>query len=82
MAGGQDTLINVFRVDSTRSEPSHTLLGHSENVCSLDATAGGTIISGSWDKLVHSLIDSYTHMTNSASIEQREFGRTLTLYMN
>ncbi|KAF8315146.1 phospholipase A-2-activating protein [Clavulina sp. PMI_390] len=50
VAGGQDTLINIFPVGSTQTEPSHTLLGHSENVCALDATAGGTIISGSWDK--------------------------------
>lgn len=52
VAGGQDTLINVFPVGSTHSEPTHTLLGHSENVCALDATPRGTIISGSWDKYV------------------------------
>ncbi|KAF9520013.1 hypothetical protein BS47DRAFT_1370545 [Hydnum rufescens UP504] len=49
VAGGQDTLINVFSIGGSEP-PTHVLLGHSENVCALDATPSGTIISGSWDK--------------------------------
>ncbi|KAG6837276.1 hypothetical protein H0H93_012281 [Arthromyces matolae] len=50
VTGGQDTVINVFRLDSPRDDPDFSLIGHSENVCALDVTPGGTIISGSWDK--------------------------------
>ncbi|KDQ19766.1 hypothetical protein BOTBODRAFT_27194 [Botryobasidium botryosum FD-172 SS1] len=50
VAGGQDTIINVFIIGSDKVEPAFSLLGHKENVCALDATASGTIISGSWDK--------------------------------
>lgn len=51
VAGGQDTVINVFDLSQTdgAKEPSYTLLGHRENVCALDATALGTVVSGSWD---------------------------------
>lgn len=50
VTGGQDCIINVFASGSRREEPEYTLLGHSENICALHATANGTIISGSWDK--------------------------------
>ncbi|KAF9032122.1 PFU-domain-containing protein [Hymenopellis radicata] len=46
----QDTVINVFSLDRPRDDPDYTLVGHSENVCALDTTLGGTIISGSWDR--------------------------------
>ena len=49
VSGGQDTLINVFPIGG-KEQPTHTLLGHSDNVCALDATSSGTIVSGSWDK--------------------------------
>lgn len=52
MTGGHDTVINVFPLDSEREEPAYSLLGHTENVCALDATANGLIISGSWDRCV------------------------------
>jgi len=52
VTGGQETVINVFSLDSSREEPSYSLLGHTENVCTLDVTPGGSIISGSWDKRV------------------------------
>ncbi|KAG6853915.1 hypothetical protein C0991_012584 [Blastosporella zonata] len=59
VTGGQDTVINVFRLDAPRDDPDYSLLGHTENVCALDVTPGGTIISGSWDRqnfaLVHDL---------------------------
>lgn len=55
IAGGQDSLINVFPISQTQSEPTHTLVGHSENVCAIDTTSSGTIISGSWDKCVFHL---------------------------
>lgn len=51
VAGGQDTVINVFDLSQTdgAKEPSYTLLGHRENVCALDSTPLGTVVSGSWD---------------------------------
>ncbi len=52
VTGGQDTVINVFSLDNLRDDPDYTLVGHSENVCALDTTTGGTIISGSWDRCV------------------------------
>ncbi|KAG6889830.1 hypothetical protein C0995_014307 [Termitomyces sp. Mi166 len=50
VTGGQDTVINVFRLDAPREDPDFSLLGHTENVCVLDVTPGGAIISGSWDR--------------------------------
>ncbi|KAF8077719.1 phospholipase A-2-activating protein [Lyophyllum atratum] len=50
VTGGQDTVINVFSLGSSKDDPDFSLLGHTENVCALDVTPGGTIISGSWDR--------------------------------
>ncbi|KAI0822742.1 phospholipase A-2-activating protein [Trametes gibbosa] len=50
VTGGQDTVINVFALPSTKGEPNFSLLGHTDNVCTLHASEDGTIISGSWDK--------------------------------
>ncbi|KII89092.1 hypothetical protein PLICRDRAFT_40733 [Plicaturopsis crispa FD-325 SS-3] len=51
VTGGQDTVINIFSLDSpSKEDPEFSLLGHTENVCALNVSAGGTIISGSWDK--------------------------------
>ncbi|KAG6880255.1 hypothetical protein C0992_001823 [Termitomyces sp. T32_za158] len=50
VTGGQDTVINVFRLDAPRDDPDFSLIGHTENVCTLDVTPGGVIISGSWDR--------------------------------
>lgn len=50
VTGGQDAVINVFRLDSPKDDPDFSLLGHTENVCALDATPSGVIVSGSWDK--------------------------------
>lgn len=51
--GGQDTVINIFSLDSSNHEdPQFSLLGHTDNVCALDVSAQGTIISGSWDRCV------------------------------
>ena len=59
VTGGQDAVINVFPIDSTREEPAYSLLGHTENVCALDATASGLIVSGSWDRcVVHAFPDA------------------------
>ena len=52
VTGGQDAIINVYALESGRTEPIYTLLGHSDNICSLRATQDGVIISGSWDKYV------------------------------
>ncbi|KAF9484697.1 phospholipase A-2-activating protein [Pholiota conissans] len=50
VTGGQDCVINVFNLASPKDDPDFCLLGHLDNVCTLDVTPGGTIISGSWDK--------------------------------
>ncbi|KAJ8700517.1 WD repeat protein Lub1 [Pleurotus ostreatus] len=50
VTGGQDTVVNVFRLDNPGDDPDFSLLGHTENVCALDTTASGVIISGSWDR--------------------------------
>ncbi|KAL1746286.1 WD40-repeat-containing domain protein [Schizophyllum fasciatum] len=49
VTGGQDKLINVFRLGAGVEEPEFRLVGHGANVCALDVTAGGAIVSGSWD---------------------------------
>ncbi|TRM58573.1 WD40-repeat-containing domain protein [Schizophyllum amplum] len=49
VTGGQDKLINIFRLGAGADEPEFRLVGHSANVCALDVTAGGAIVSGSWD---------------------------------
>jgi len=50
VTGGEDTTINIFDIAAGRKEPSTVLIGHRENVCALDATPTGHIISGSWDR--------------------------------
>ncbi|KAF5358106.1 hypothetical protein D9756_001377 [Leucocoprinus leucothites] len=55
--GGQETVINVFPLDSPKEEPSYSLVGHRENICTLDVTPRGSIISGSWDKTAKVWID-------------------------
>lgn len=51
VTGGQDTVINIFKLgDTTKENPDLTLIGHTENVCALDVSLGNNIISGSWDK--------------------------------
>ncbi len=52
VTGGQDSIINIWSIESSREEPLYTLLGHSDNVCALHVGGDGTIISGSWDKYV------------------------------
>ena len=51
ITGGQDAVINIFNLQHPRNEPDFCLIGHSDNICTLDVTPAGTIISGSWDKL-------------------------------
>jgi len=48
VTGGQDAVINVFNLDAPKDDPDFCLLGHTENICALDVTPGGVIISGSW----------------------------------
>jgi phospholipase A-2-activating protein len=50
ITGGQDAIVNVFDLGSDDPEPVYALLGHTENVCTLDTFGEGMIISGSWDK--------------------------------
>lgn len=49
VSSGSDKLINVYN-PSQPGEPLYTLVGHTENVCALDVTPSGYIVSGSWDK--------------------------------
>ncbi|EAU88837.2 phospholipase A-2-activating protein [Coprinopsis cinerea okayama7 len=50
VTAGQETVINLFDLSKPRDDPDYTLVGHTENVCTLDVSPAGTIISGSWDK--------------------------------
>lgn len=50
VTGSQDSLINVYIIGSGTDEPAYRLIGHSDNVCSLNISAEGLIISGSWDR--------------------------------
>lgn len=52
VTGGRDAVINIFDLQNPKDEPDFCLVGHSENICALDATPTGTIISGSWDRCV------------------------------
>lgn len=47
ISGSQDAAINLVKVG--RTEPEITLLGHTANVCALDVSKEGHILSGSWD---------------------------------
>ncbi|KAF0360437.1 phospholipase A-2-activating protein [Gigaspora margarita] len=49
ISGSSDKTINVFDVENAQ-EPAYSLIGHSDNVCALDVTPSGFIVSGSWDK--------------------------------
>ncbi|ODV94046.1 hypothetical protein PACTADRAFT_50941 [Pachysolen tannophilus NRRL Y-2460] len=49
-SGGNEKLINVTSLFGTSSiDPKYVLIGHTNNVCSLDSIDEGLIISGSWD---------------------------------
>ena len=50
VTGGQDAIISVFSLDVAKVEPDFTLVGHTDNVCSLNTSSNGIILSGSWDK--------------------------------
>ncbi|CED83871.1 Phospholipase A2-activating protein (contains WD40 repeats) [Phaffia rhodozyma] len=64
LTGSQDSLISAYAApngfasksptdfqQTTSSEPSVTLIGHSANVCCLDGlVGGGGLVSGSWDQ--------------------------------
>lgn len=50
VTGGQDSVINIWDIGQSQEEPLCSLLGHSDNVCSLHVSGDGSIISGSWDK--------------------------------
>ena len=50
VTGGQEAIINAYSLASVKEDPNFTLLGHTQNVCALDALPDGTIISGSWDQ--------------------------------
>ncbi len=51
ISGGKDTIIEVRQPGKPPDDNAEALLlGHSHNVCALDASAeGGFVVSGSWD---------------------------------
>ncbi|THH03422.1 hypothetical protein EW145_g6267 [Phellinidium pouzarii] len=49
VTGGVETVINVYSLDAP-SEPKYALVGHTENVCALNTSPSGLVISGSWDR--------------------------------
>ncbi|KAI5120473.1 hypothetical protein M0805_006493 [Coniferiporia weirii] len=50
VTGGTETVINIYPLDVPSDEPKYSLVGHTDNVCALNASASGLIISGSWDR--------------------------------
>jgi phospholipase A-2-activating protein len=49
--GSQSSTISLWPMSDTESkQPAHTLIGHKHNVCALDSSDSGLIVSGSWDK--------------------------------
>jgi len=50
VTGGQEAVINVFSLESPKVDPDFSLIGHADNVCTLDASTDGAIVSGSWDR--------------------------------
>lgn len=59
LTGGQDALVNAYLVSistagdvKVSSTPRFTLVGHSDNVCTLGVYGSEYIVSGSWDATV------------------------------
>lgn len=75
-------MINVFALGTDREEPSYSLLGHSENVCALDARPSGVILSGSWDKLGLATFQSSCGGLICCRLEQLECGKNSSLSMS
>ncbi|CAG8468092.1 11364_t:CDS:10, partial [Acaulospora colombiana] len=48
VSGSSDKVINVYDIDKSQ-DPVYTLFGHKDNICALDVTPSGYIVSGSWD---------------------------------
>ena len=81
VTGGQDAIVNIFSLASLRDDPNFSLLGHTANVCALDTSPDGTIISGSWDQYVlYPQIVSYT--LTGIILEQRESGKAFSSRMS
>jgi phospholipase A-2-activating protein len=49
VTGGQDKLIYAFDPFDGLTV-AYTLIGHTDNVCTLSVSSTGDIVSGSWDK--------------------------------
>ncbi|EPS96818.1 hypothetical protein FOMPIDRAFT_1038034 [Fomitopsis schrenkii] len=82
VTGGQDTVINLFALSANSNEPAYTLIGHTDNVCALDSTPDGLIISGSWDrtakvwkdfKLLYDLVGHQQSVWAVLAINSEEF---------
>lgn len=78
VSGGSDKFINVY--DPLRTEePTHTLIGHTENVCALTTTPSGHIVSGSWDTYVY--INKYTTCLLTIVLVRPLYGKIFKRYM-
>lgn len=81
VTGGQDAIVNIFSLASLREDPNFSLLGHTANVCTLDTTPDGTIISGSWDQCVL-LRPSHSRFDITAIVGLHVCGRASSSRMN
>ncbi|RKP17919.1 PFU-domain-containing protein [Rozella allomycis CSF55] len=50
LSGGSDKIVYGYSVEGMEEEPIITLVGHESNVCSIDVSNNGLIVTGSWDK--------------------------------
>jgi len=51
VSGSSDKIIYIWDVENA-GDPIFSLIDHTDNVCALDITPSGYIVSGSWDKYV------------------------------
>jgi hypothetical protein len=73
VSAGQDTIIEVREPESKKADADYLLLGHTHNVCTLDAI-GNTIVSGSWDGYVSNVSGVAAKLLTSQ--ELLEYGKT------
>jgi phospholipase A-2-activating protein len=67
VTGGQDAVINVYPFSEDQAQPPmYTLIGHTGNICALNTTQKGLIVSGSWD-----MYGVYSLPINADTISER-----------
>lgn len=80
VSGGQDTIIEAREplagAQGTDESPAYMLLGHSHNICSLDAY-GDIVVSGSWDGYLSLPFDRLTQPgVLTGGVAMLVFGKT------